>query len=92
MKTKSLKIKVHGRVQGVGFRYSTVQAAVKIGVNGWVRNEWDGTVLIYCEGNSRSVDTFVAWCRKGPTLSHVVSLDITDVPFQGLYDSFKIEY
>ena len=39
MKTKSLKIIVYGRVQGVGFRYGAVQAAVKSGVNGWVRNE-----------------------------------------------------
>ena len=92
MQTKSLKIKVHGRVQGVGFRYSTVQAAVNSDVTGWVRNEWDGTVLIYCEGNSKSVDMFVSWCRKGPSLSHVVSLDITDVPYQGLYDGFKIDY
>ena len=92
MQTKSLKIKVHGRVQGVGFRYSTIQAAVKSGVNGWVRNERDGCVLIYCEGDSSAVDRFVSWCRKGPTLSHVVSLDITTVPYQGLFDSFKIDY
>lgn len=92
MTTKSLQIKVHGRVQGVGFRYSTVQAAVRSGVNGFVRNEWDGTVLICCEGNAKSVDTFVSWCRKGPSLSHVISLDITSVPFQGLYNSFKIDY
>lgn len=92
MTTKSLQIKVHGRVQGVGFRYSTVQAAVRSGVNGFVRNELDGTVLICCEGNAESVDTFVSWCRKGPSLSHVISLDITSVPFQGLYNSFKIDY
>lgn len=92
MNTKSLKIKVHGRVHGVGFRYSAVQAAVKTGVSGWVRNEWDGTVLIYCEGYSGSVDAFVKWCRKGPSLARVDSLDITDVPFQGLYDGFKIDY
>lgn len=92
MNTKSLQIKVHGRVQGVGFRYSTVQAAVKSGITGWVRNDWDGNVSIYCEGDSMSVDTFVSWCRKGPALSHVSSMDITDVPYQGLYDSFKIEY
>jgi acylphosphatase len=92
MKSKSLKIKVHGRVQGVGFRYSTVQAAIKSGVQGWVRNEWDGSVLIYCEGDSSDVDRFISWCRKGPSLSHVVSLDISDVPYEGLYTGFKIDY
>lgn len=92
MKTKSLKIKIHGRVQGVGFRYSTVQAAVKLGVCGWVRNEWDGTVLTHCEGESLFVDNFVRWCRKGPSLAHVTSLDITSVPYQGTYNAFKIDY
>ena len=92
MNTKAVKIRVYGRVQGVGFRYSTVQAAVKIGVSGWVRNEWDDTVLVYCEGSTKAVDRFISWCRKGPVLSRVVSLDITDVSYQGLYTGFKIEY
>jgi acylphosphatase len=92
MQTKSLKIKIYGRVQGVGFRYSAIQAATRIGVSGWVRNEWDGTVLVYCDGESLLVDRFVSWCRKGPSLSHVISVDINDVPYQGLYDGFKIDY
>ena len=92
MKTKSLKIKVHGSVQGVGFRYSTIQAAVRLGVSGWVRNEWDGTVFIHCEGESSSVDSFVRWCRKGPSMAHVTSLDITTVPYQGVYNGFNVDY
>ena len=92
MQSKAVKIRVHGRVQGVGFRYSAVQAAVRAGVCGWVRNEWNGTVLIYCEGNTESVDILINWCRKGPSLSHVVSLDIENVPYRGLYDGFKIDY
>jgi len=92
LKTKSLKIKVHGRVQGVGFRYSTIQAATRIGVSGWVRNEWDGTVLIHCEGESTSVDRFVSWCRKGPAMAYVTSLDITPVPYEGIFTGFTIDY
>ena len=76
----------------MGFRYGAVQAAVRFGVSGWVRNEWDGTVFIHCEGETVSVDRFVGWCRKGPSLSHVISLDISDVPYQDLYTGFKIEY
>jgi len=92
METKAVKIRIHGRVQGVGFRYSAVQAAVKAGVSGWVRNEWDGTVLVYCEGNTQSVDMFIGWCQKGPSLSRIVSLDITEVEYQGLFSGFKIDY
>ncbi|MCF6335498.1 MAG: acylphosphatase [Spirochaetales bacterium] len=92
MKDKSLTIKVYGRVQGVGFRFSAQRAAVSFGVAGWVRNEWDGTVLIHCEGEVSSVDQFVNWCRKGPSLAHVISLDITVLPYQGVHSGFKIDY
>ena len=92
MGKKAVKIKVHGRVQGVGFRYSTVQAAVRTTVQGWVRNEWDGAVLIYCEGESSAVDRFIKWCKKGPSLAYVSSLEINDMPYQGVYSGFKIEY
>ena len=92
MKTKSLKIKVHGRVQGVGFRYSAIQVATRIGISGWVRNEWDGTVQIYCEGEAASVDNFIRWCRKGPSMAYVTSLDIDPVPYQGVYNGFKIDF
>ncbi len=92
MKNKCLSIKVFGRVQGVGFRFSAQGAAVSLGVTGWVRNEPDGTVLIHCEGESSLVDQFVTWCRKGPPMAHVVSLEITVLRYQGIYNGFKIEY
>ena len=92
MKTKALKIKVHGRVQGVGFRYSTIQAATRVGVSGWVRNEWDGTVLIHCEGESTSVDSFVRWCRKGPSMAYVTTLDISTATYQGVYNGVNVDY
>ncbi|MBF0425144.1 MAG: acylphosphatase [Magnetococcales bacterium] len=73
-------VRVHGRVQGVGFRESTREEADQLGVTGWVRNDSDGSVeAIFC-GTPGLVDTMVAWCRKGPPLARVLRLDIQDHP------------
>ena len=43
-------MKVYGRVQGVGFRYSARYCALELGLAGWVRNEWDGSVEMEVQG------------------------------------------
>jgi acylphosphatase len=70
---------VSGRVQGVGFRYATVDAAVRIGVRGWVRNMRDGRVEIVAEGSRDQLGELVAWCRRGPTLARVSSVEHAEV-------------
>ena len=44
------RIVFHGRVQGVGFRYTAKYLAQSMGLTGWVKNEYDGTVLIEVQG------------------------------------------
>ncbi|MFC2113164.1 acylphosphatase [Bacteroidota bacterium] len=63
---KHLNIRVKGRVQGVGFRYSALQAARSYGINGFVRNEPDGSVYMEAEAEQVNLDLFVDWCRGGP--------------------------
>ena len=65
------KIKVAGKVQGVFFRASTKDVARQFGVKGWVKNESDGTVLIWAEGDERALNKFVEWVRQGPTYARV---------------------
>ena len=60
------RIKVHGRVQGVGFRYAMVGAAETCGVAGWVRNRLDGTVEVFVQGEADAVERAIEWCRRGP--------------------------
>ena len=69
--TKNIKIKasVFGKVQGVGFRYSTTQTAKKIGVNGIVKNEVDGSVYVEAVGSDEQVDQFITELAKGPSPS-----------------------
>ncbi|MBK6965934.1 MAG: acylphosphatase [Bacteroidales bacterium] len=58
-------IRVYGRVQGVGFRYSAQQIAASIGLCGFVSNESDGSVYIEAEGSSEQINLFIGWCQKG---------------------------
>ena len=53
-----------GRVQGVGFRYSAQYLAQGLGVTGWVKNEWDGTVVMEVQGTKEQLDRLVQMLRK----------------------------
>ena len=51
-----MEIRFHGRVQGVGFRYRAKYMAQSLGLTGWVRNEWDGSVSMEVQGRSQLID------------------------------------
>ncbi|NER81442.1 MAG: acylphosphatase [Leptolyngbya sp. SIO1D8] len=59
-----IQIIVHGRVQGVGFRYNTHAKASQLGLTGYVRNRPDGTVEIVAEGTSQSIQHLLEWARQ----------------------------
>jgi acylphosphatase len=61
-----IRLIIHGRVQGVGFRYAAREAAVEIGVSGWVRNLSDGTVEIVAQGTAEALAALRSWAAKGP--------------------------
>ena len=83
---------VYGRVQGVGFRYATSRYAQRHGLTGWVRNNVDGTVEVIAEGKNESIQRFTLWLRKGPTGSHVVKLELYDIPATATYRRFTVEF
>ena len=70
------RVTVAGRVQGVWYRQSCRRQAVALGVQGWVRNDGDGTVQAALEGDAGAVDQLVAWMRIGPPHARVVKLDV----------------
>lgn len=74
---------VDGRVQGVWFRQSTYQQAMRLGVRGWVRNLPDGRVEAVYEGPRAAVDQLLAWTRRGPDRAVVTSLEVYDEPPRG---------
>ena len=83
---------IHGRVQGVFFRASTREEALRIGVGGWVRNLPDGSVEALFEGETLKVEEILGWCHKGPSGARVNSVDITFEPYKGEFKRFEIRY
>ncbi len=66
---------VSGRVQGVGFRWSTVQEARSLGVQGAVWNRADGRVEVHARGSRAALDRLECWLREGPPGARVVELE-----------------
>ncbi|MBV6639947.1 MAG: acylphosphatase [Cyclobacteriaceae bacterium] len=78
-----------GKVQGVYFRATTKEIAVGLGLNGWVKNQADGSVMIHAEGKEETVNLLVDWCNQGPRHADVKSVKVTDSDIEG-YQSFDI--
>jgi acylphosphatase len=70
------RLRVAGKVQGVGFRYSLQEQADRLGIAGWVRNRRDGSVEALVQGEAQAVEAITAWARGGPPGSHVVDLRV----------------
>lgn len=87
---KCIKITVHGKVQGVGFRFSCVEAAYLYGVFGFVKNKSDGTVFIEAEGKVENLVQFRDWCKKGPLWARVSEIEEEPGTIVG-YSSFEIK-
>lgn len=68
---------VHGRVQGVGFRAFTQEEATRLGLVGWVANQWDGSVLVVAEGPDAALQRLVDWLHRGSPAAHVERVDVT---------------
>ncbi len=83
-KTKSAHVLISGRVQGVGYRFSTVEQAQKLGLCGWVSNLSDGRVEAIFEGNSETLDSMIAWCHQGPSSAQVTDVTVTYQQPQGI--------
>ena len=69
-------IVVDGRVQGVGFRWFTRNAASAYGIRGWVRNRSGGSVEIEAEADRAAVEAFLEKVRQGPTFARVESVSV----------------
>ena len=78
----TLKVRVEGFVQGVGFRDFLVMAAQQNNLHGWVRNMSDGAVEALVSGTTKAVEAFVSAATRGPQGARVtaVDLDVSEPP------------
>ena len=78
------RVTVTGRVQGVFFRETMRRRAESSRVNGWVRNNGDGSVEAVFEGEPKAVERLVDWCREGPRGARVEWVDVASEDLEGL--------
>ncbi len=87
-----LEIVVWGRVQGVGFRYATVDEARGLGLVGWARNCHDGSVEIVAEGSRGRLERLLIWSHDGPRGALVSQVDATWSDPTGEFTDFRIRH
>jgi len=87
-----LHVRIEGRVQGVFFRASTRNEAVRRGLTGWVRNLPDGRVEAVFEGSRSRLEGMLAWCRQGPRYAYVDHVEVDWQSYQGAFHDFRIAY
>jgi acylphosphatase len=83
---------VHGRVQGVGFRYYVQEKAHLYGIRGWVKNRFDGTVEIEAEGEEENLRLFLESVREGPRFAYVENLEVDRMAGLKNYEGFAITH
>jgi acylphosphatase len=71
------RLRITGRVQGVGYRDWCLRTARTAGLSGWVRNRADGSVEAVVQGPAAAVEVFVGACQAGPPLARVKGVDTT---------------
>ncbi|MBT9847557.1 acylphosphatase [Blautia sp. MCC289] len=89
-----LKVRKHiyfyGRVQGVGFRYYAVQKAGQLGLAGWVRNRYDGSVEMEVEGAETDIDQMILFL-KNRTYIWIEDMRVKSMSLEGEYGFYERE-
>ena len=75
---RTVRVRVEGRVQGVGYRYWTERTAAGLGLSGWVRNRRDGSVEAVLSGTPEAVARMLERCREGPPSARVTAVTILE--------------
>jgi len=89
---QAFKAKVSGIVQGVGFRYATLKVAKRLGVKGYVKNLFDGSVEVVAEGEAQALAELKRWLAHGPAGAIVKDVQVLEMPYQGRFKDFEIDF
>ena len=84
-----VNITISGRVQKIGFRYSALQTALRLGIKGFVMNLHNGDVYIEAEGPENNMDELISWCNTGPPWAIVTRVVVEEADVKG-FTSFEI--
>ena len=86
------RIVVSGVVQGVGYRSFALGHGRALGLDGYVKNSFDGTVQLEVEGDRRDIETLVALLKEGPRAARVSGVDVQWMDSSGEFDGFEVSF
>lgn len=89
-KNVRLQAAIHGRVQGVGFRYFVLDQANLLGITGWTRNRLNRTVEVAAEGKKAILEEFLEVLHQGPPASGVTHINREWLSPTGEFTKFRI--
>jgi acylphosphatase len=83
MQRRAVRLTIRGRVQGVGYRFWASQVAQDLGLDGWVRNRFDGSVELLAAGSPSAIEALVEACRAGPAAAIVSAIEQLEAEDEG---------
>jgi acylphosphatase len=92
MALKRVRVIVSGLVQGVFFRANTVSMAQGLGLKGWVKNNFDGSVEALFQGEEELVNKAVVWCHSGPTSARVTEVKTQEETPCDALNNFNVKF
>ncbi len=90
---KELRIlRIHGKVQGVGYRFFATRVARRLGLKGHIQNLRDGTVEAMVEGEGSAIDEWIEELREGPRFAEVSRIDQEKRDYRGKFGDFDVKF
>ncbi|MFC7301413.1 acylphosphatase [Cognatiluteimonas weifangensis] len=87
---RSARFLISGKVQGVCFRASTHDAALRLGLRGYARNLPDGRVEVLATGDAAALDALAQWLQHGPPLARVDAVERHEADRDGAVRGFEV--
>jgi len=85
-------IRIHGKVQGVGYRFFATRVARRLGLKGSIENLRDGIVEAIVEGEKKSIDDWLEELKEGPRYAEVTKIDQETKEFTGRLGDFDVKF
>jgi acylphosphatase len=85
-------IKIHGKVQGVGYRFFATRVARRLGLKGAIENQRDGSVEAVVEGEKSAIDDWIEELKEGPRYAEVTRIDQETKDFTGRLGDFDVKF
>jgi acylphosphatase len=85
-------IRIHGKVQGVGYRFFATRVARRLGLKGSIQNNRDGTVDAVVEGEKSVIDEWIEELKEGPRYAEVTHIDQETKDFTGRLGDFDVKF